>query len=116
MNNELIFSPTHTNPSVEDDNDIDTPMTTDPPLPINSVLELANPSSITVEPPPAMPTPTAAPNPGPRRSPRTPSPSRWRALLDSVEFTSRTDLAVTESKQAARNLKEHQDTVHDERR
>ena len=93
--------------SVEDDDNIDTSTTTDPSLPINPVLELANPPSITIEPPPpAMPTPTATPDPGPRRFPHTPSPSRWRALLDSVEFTSHTNLAVAESKQAAQNLKE----------
>ena len=114
-------------PSVEDEDDVDDSKPTNTSLPLRPLLEPAGPTpTIVIDPPlpttlpdPAQmpaPDPTPTPKPGPHRSPRSPSPSRWRALLDGVEFTSRTDLAVAESKQAARNLKERQDATRDERR
>ena len=114
-------------PSVEDEDDVDDSTPTNTSLPLGPLLEPAGPTpTIVIDPPlpttlpdPAQmpaPDPTPTPEPGPRRSPWSPSPSRWCALLDSVEFTSCTNLAVAESKQAAQNLKERRDATRDERR
>jgi len=106
----------------EDEDDVDALRPVNDFFPTEPILEpAADPLAITVEAPlaPAPSEPECHAGPAVdtsdrRWSPCTPSPSCWHALLDSIEFTSCTELVVAESKQAVHTLKECKVAAHND--